>query len=417
MKRSLGIITAAIFSLSVIAAPVFAESQEELQQQLDATNQRKAEAQYKVDTTKNTIADIEAELTKADAEIDKIEGTIDSLDQKIDELGDNMAKTKTELAKVEKQEAEQEEALKERLRVMYMYGNEGYLEILFSSTDFADFIAKADMMRSIIEADKATAKALEDTRNTIQDKKDTIEQDQIETASAKEEQEEALVSQEDIKAQKNELIAKNQELVDSYEAEVAAEEEAAESIKADMDRLLAEAQARAEAEAAARAEQERQNSQSSSGGGSSSDSGSSESSGGSGAVSPSSGWTLPLPGNYNITSVYGWRIHPIFGEGRGHEGIDIGASSGTPIHAVGNGTVILSEYYGGYGECIILDMGNGYQTLYGHMSSRAVYVGQTVSQGDVIGYVGSTGWSTGPHLHFGVYSGSTSCDPFDFLPY
>ena len=385
MKKLTGIIMTCIFVFSIIVMPVFAEeTQESLQQQLDAANQRKAEAQYKVDTTKNTIAGIEEEMEKANEQIEKISGTIAGLDQKISELNDNMIKTKEELKTVEVQEKQQEEDLKERIRVMYMYGNEGYLEVLFAAQDFADFIARADMMRSVMEADKATAKALEETRITIQDKKAAIEADQIETEAAKAEQQVALDEQEAIKAQKSELIAQNQALVDTYEAEVAAEEQAAASIKADMDQLIADSQAQA----------------------------------GSGStVSPSSGWMLPIPGNYNITSVYGWRIHPIFGEGRGHDGIDIGASTGTPIHAVGNGRVILSEYYGGYGECVILDMGDGYQTLYGHMSSRAVSVGQSVAQGEVIGYVGSTGWSTGPHLHFGVYSGSTSYDPFDFLPY
>ncbi|MGI6108930.1 MAG: peptidoglycan DD-metalloendopeptidase family protein [Eubacteriaceae bacterium] len=130
----------------------------------------------------------------------------------------------------------------------------------------------------------------------------------------------------------------------------------------------------------------------------------------------STGWYWPLDGIYDITSLFGYRIHPIFGTGSGHEGLDIGASSGTPIKSCGDGTVILAGENGGYGNCVIIQQDNGYQVYYGHQSAIAVSEGQRVAQGDVIGYVGSTGWSTGPHLHLGVLSGGEFVDPMNFYP-
>ena len=113
----------------------------------------------------------------------------------------------------------------------------------------------------------------------------------------------------------------------------------------------------------------------------------------------------PVPSCTIITSVFGYRIHPIYGDERFHSGVDIGAQYGAAIVAADSGTVCVCGWVGGYGNCIRIDHGNGYYTLYGHMDSMCTSYGATVNKGDVIGYVGSTGNSTGPHLHFEICSG------------
>ena len=120
-----------------------------------------------------------------------------------------------------------------------------------------------------------------------------------------------------------------------------------------------------------------------------------------------------------ITSPYGYRVNPVSGIYKLHAGCDVGASYGSAIYAAASGTVILASWNGGYGNCVMINHGNGYTTLYGHMSSIAVSVGQTVSMGQTIGYVGSTGNSTGPHLHFEVRSSATggTMDPMGFSYY
>jgi murein DD-endopeptidase MepM/ murein hydrolase activator NlpD len=107
----------------------------------------------------------------------------------------------------------------------------------------------------------------------------------------------------------------------------------------------------------------------------------------------------------------GNRYHPIFSEWRYHSGMDIGASYGSSVIASDSGTICYCGEKGGYGNCIMIDHGNGYYTLYGHLSGYAVSYEQTVTKGQTIGYVGSSGWATGPHLHFEIRSGSTALDP------
>jgi len=128
-----------------------------------------------------------------------------------------------------------------------------------------------------------------------------------------------------------------------------------------------------------------------------------------------SDYIWPSDSCYIVTSVYGDRIHPVSGVNKHHNGIDIGAAFGTNVLASAGGTVILSEYYSGYGNCIIIDHGNGYTTLYGHMSQLNVTVGTTVIQGQVIGLVGSTGTATGPHIHFEVSLNGERTDPLEYF--
>jgi murein DD-endopeptidase MepM/ murein hydrolase activator NlpD len=124
---------------------------------------------------------------------------------------------------------------------------------------------------------------------------------------------------------------------------------------------------------------------------------------------------MALPVQGSLTSGFGFRVHPIFGIQKMHTGIDLAASSGTPISAASDGTVIFAGWYGGYGRCAILAHGTNFATLYGHTSQLMVTVGQQVKRGQIIAAVGSTGFSTGPHLHFEVRFNGTPTNPMDFL--
>lgn len=118
----------------------------------------------------------------------------------------------------------------------------------------------------------------------------------------------------------------------------------------------------------------------------------------------------------NITSYFGWRIHPVSGDWRFHDGVDFGYDYGTPIYALKGGTVAYAAEYGGYGNCVIINHADGLHTLYGHCGSLDAYAGEEVAQGQIIAYVGSTGVSTGPHLHLSVWTDSDGyIDPIDFL--
>ncbi|MDH3755606.1 MAG: M23 family metallopeptidase, partial [Acidimicrobiia bacterium] len=134
------------------------------------------------------------------------------------------------------------------------------------------------------------------------------------------------------------------------------------------------------------------------------------------ALPPEGGPTSFIwPVNGTVVSTFGFRIHPIFGTERFHSGIDINAGSGVPIAATAAGVVITAGWMDGYGNTVIINHGGGVTSLYGHQSALAVSVGGSVGQGEVIGYVGSTGWSTGPHLHFEIRIDSSPVDPLGFL--
>ncbi len=376
-------IVAMIVTLGMLISPVNAAS---LSEQLAESNKKQADAQYQIDMTQNTIAGIEAEIGKANQEMSRITGVIDNINAEIAVLEANIAKTQEELNIAEAKRKEQEEAMNERVRTMYMYGNGSMLEFLFTSSDFADFVTKVDMSRYIIESDKASLDALAETKKIIDEKKTKIEADRLQTVAKKTEQETALAQQQEIKAQKDSLIAQNQAVIAEYRAVVDAEAANAANIQAQIRQMMASA------------------------GGSTT--------GGATTFIPSNGtYQWPCPGYYPSADddFFGTRLHPIWGDYRTHYGVDMAAPSGTPILAMGNGSVLSAGWNGGYGNCVIVDLGNGIQAMYAHMSGFAVSAGQTVNKGDVVGYVGSTGDSTGAHLHFGVLSGGSFVDPLGYF--
>jgi murein DD-endopeptidase MepM/ murein hydrolase activator NlpD len=380
-KKVSSLFLTAVVILSMVSPAVSAAT---LDEQLEESQQKQADAQYQVDQTQSTIDGIEAEITKANEEMTRIGGVIDGLNTEIAALEEKINKAQAELEVIQDKLDEQENAMGERVRTMYMYGNGSILEFLFNATDFSDFITKVDMSRYIVESDKDSMDALEATQTEIDEKKKSIEADRQSVVDKKTEQETALNEQESIKAQKDELLAQNQALIEEYKAIVDAEAANAADIQSQIQAALQQQ----------------------------------ASSGASYSFTPTEGtYQWPVPGYYPSADddFFGTRLHPIWGTYLTHYGVDCGAPSGTPIHAMGNATVISAGWNGGYGNCVVIDLGNGIQALYGHMSSVAVSAGQTVSKGDVVGYVGSTGDSTGPHLHFGVLLNGSYVDPLGYF--
>ncbi|MBC3797109.1 murein hydrolase activator EnvC family protein [Acetobacterium tundrae] len=417
-----GIITGSLV-LAFLAVPVNATS---LTEQLAQSSARQAAAKYQVDMTQNTIDGIQTEISKVNTQVSQISGQIDSINTDISGLEANITKTQGELAIAEAKKAEQEAAMSDRVRTMYMYGNGSVIEFLFSSTDFSDFVTKVDMSRYIIQADKDSLNALEETKKVIDEKEQSIQADRLKTVEKKTEQEAALSQQEDVKAQKDQLLAQNQTVLTEYQAIEDSEAATSSDIENQIQAYYA-AQA-------AQAAQVAQNNTASSGSTDNSSSGSdntgnssgdgTESGGGNtgstdngGSTAPpiySSGYQWPCGGE--ITSLFGNRDDPLSpGTIRYHSGVDIGASYGAAIACAGNGTVISAGWNGGYGNCVIVDIGNGLSAVYGHMSSISVSGGDTVSMGQTLGAVGSTGDSTGAHCHFEMRLYGTAVDPYNYF--
>lgn len=411
-KKILSIILAMVLLLLSFAGSVLAQSDEELEQQKKAATKAKEAAQYQVDMTQNTIEGIEAEIAKADTEIGKIEDEISGLKSEIESLNNQKGEAEVKLKESESKLAEQEEYMKKRIKAMYMFGNDGYLQVLFSSSGFSDLLAKVDMVKAVIKADRVTADAYEATIQEVNVRKEEIETATVKTKEAKESQEVSLAAQANIRKQKDELLAKNEEILVAHQSEV--NEQQAIFDAADNE-LLARAEAR-EAEAARiRAEKEAEATASQGGSGGSG----SESSGGSPAPAPapSNGLIWPISSQYHPRYWDDWfgdRVSPGGIGSSYHLGVDMAADYGTPVWAAANGVVTHAGWNGGYGNCVMISTNYG-TVLYGHLSSIYVSEGQYVTQGQTVGGVGSTGNSTGDHLHLGLMINGGFVDPMGYM--
>jgi len=394
MKKNFLVLTVVFLCFAMILPTVFASSESDLEAQKDAAQQAKEEAQYQVDQTQDTIDGIKTELANADAAIDTLESEIDTLNQQIDDTKVQIEDLEADLAEAEDKKTEQEAAMEERARVMYMYGNEGYAEVLFSSENFADLISKIEMVQNIMQADKDMAAQLKAIVDEIGEKQTAIEAKQADLQTQQDGATAKLDEQQDIKAQEDELLAKNQDLMNEYAAEVKAQEDALTALDQQLNQIQAQANAPTVVS-------------------------SSSSSSSSGSSSSSTGMIWPLPSDYypgrygEDDDFYGARIDPYTGSYSFHDGVDCAAPTGTSVWATANGVVAYASVYGGYGNCIMIDTAYG-RTLYGHLSAIYVSVGQSVSQGQTVGAVGSTGWSTGSHLHFGVSINGSFVNPLNY---
>ena len=388
-KKRLCIFIVVLFLFSIGVPTVLAATEEELEIQKEAANEELEASQYQVDLTQNTIEGIETEIAKAEAEVRNLTKQVSELLDKIRQLESELETAEQELEKIELQRDQQKSEMEERLRVMYMYGNEGYVEVLFSSENFADFITKVDIIASIARADQDLYNDLVVMEEDIREKKLGIETNKAETEAAKAEVDVAIAAQEDIKAQQDQLLAQNQEILAAFQAEMEVHSAEIAQIESELAEIARE-----------KALEE----------GLAPDYGSSSES--------SNGYIWPTPTSYLITDYFGPRESPGGIGSTNHMGLDIGASYGEPIVAVASGVVTLARYYGGFGNSVMIAHDTGMITISAHMSQINVYDGEYVSQGEVIGYVGSTGNSTGPHLHIGFMdSGWNYTDPLNYLPY
>lgn len=338
---------------------------------------------------------------------------------------------------------EQLELYKKRLRSMEENGQfNTYMNVLLGAKDFEDLLSRVDVLTEIMENDKRLEQRYKDTRDEAIRVKAEYEKLNVELEEKKAELEAEVEQLKKEIAEADEMIAEIQKDIDKYTAlyNAAAASEAAvmnkiNNILAEI--AAAEEAARKEAEEAAKREEEEKNNQSQVGSGVT-DNGSTGSGGegegvtdnGSGSEQPADptpapptnnsvstgSYIWPTPNSRLITSLYGNRMHPILGYERYHSGVDINGSVGDPVVAADGGTVILSSYDpGGYGNYLVISHGGGRTTLYAHMSSVAVGVGTVVKQGQTIAYVGSTGLSTGPHLHFEIAVNGSRHDPLSYL--
>ena len=358
-----------------------------IQQQVNQQNAAKADAETVIGSVSEQLRQIEEQLRQATAEL----GTIK--EQRV-AVENDITLNERQLAEAQKRLEGRESVFYKRVRDIYINGRLSYLDVVLGSKDFSDFANRLEVLKRIIDSDITLINEIKKERADIEAHKQKLEADR---AKLVELEKAALAKQAEIeqkKAERNVVLQKAQN--DRATAMQAIEELNASS--AQVSAMLKERQAARAAAAAAAAA-------------------AAQSSGGQGA---SDNWVqgtgqLGWPVSGEITSPYGYRVHPIWGTTIYHSGIDIGVDEGTPVHAADGGVVVWSGWMGGYGYAVVIDHGNGLSTLYGHNSELAVDEGQSVAKGQVISYAGSTGNSTGPHVHFEVRVNGDPVDPMGYL--
>lgn len=304
---------------------------------------------------------VSEDLAKVKEDIKALQPKVDAIEEEVSAANAKVVDIETQILQKQQEMQEREDGLNERLRVMYKNGSVGYIDILLNSGSISELIYNLEMIQKIYQNDMSVLKNLE------------TEQEELEAIEAQ--------------------LIEEKSVLDSKKAEYDSQMDEMNTLKSELeyaeDQLLIEAQSLAA---------QLQN-----------------------MVNPDTeyvggAYVWPAPSTRYVTSLFGWRIHPIFNTWKYHSGVDIAGSTGDPILASASGTVIMSQWYGGYGECVIIDHGGGLTSLYGHMSQRSVSVGQQVTSGQTIGLMGSTGWSTGPHLHLEFAVNGELVDALDYVP-
>jgi len=381
------------------------------QSELNAAKQAAEDARKAADAADAIADELKAETEALDQQLSTLESAVRELDPKIaeatartnqlilqvDDLRAAISLKENSIAETAAEFEHQQGILSDNMTSSYKQGAFFYLDLLLDAKDFSDLIARTTLVQRVMDHNNDIAEVLADTKQDLEQQKADLDDDLEAVSTLRAEAQAVEASLRSLQSQRQVKVDAQENIYDQKAALYEESEANAARLKA-----IAEAE---EAESR-RIENELKNGSSS----------------GSGQYNGVMAW--PVPGFYRVSSPFGYRIHPIFGTRKLHTGIDIGRNlspaqsiDGAAIVATGDGEVIHASYSSGYGNMVMIDHGNGVVSLYAHQRSGGirVSVGQQVSKGDRIGTVGSTGYSTGPHLHFEIRVNGTPVDPMDYL--
>lgn len=355
--------------------PALADELEQKQQELNSVQQQAEEQQRRAERARLRERSVSEQLRVIQGELSAAQNEFDAVNDQLVQTEEQI-QANTELsARLVKQLEAQTKVLHRRMRDIYKNGQVNYIDVLFGAKDFNDFVSRMDILKKILAYDNALIKGTKADRAALEKAQAQLETDKVK-----------IVELRKVAAAKRDLVsARRQERQGVLNA-------------ATYERETAERAYRELIETSKQIEQMIRRIQS-----------------GEKNIGGSTG-TMLWPAEGEITSPFGWRVHPIFGTQRLHTGIDIGADYGDTVRAADGGAVIHADWMGGYGYAVIIDHGNGISTLYAHNSQLLVSEGQMVAKGQAISRVGSTGYSTGPHLHFEVRQNGSPVNPLNFLP-
>ena len=313
------------------------------------------------------------------------EGLLDEFSERLREIRTELSLAKSRHEVVRRQVRESRERLKRkrralgyRLREIELEGSASYLQVLLHAKTFTQFLVNGEYLQRVVDSQKKLIEAVKREREILEQRREAAQRTVNEIRSLEDDFRSKVSDLGKIQDKQAELLSRLQVHRKRLQTYVSGLEHSSQELE---DRLQAIIRSRGAAL---------------------------------GPIIPGTGrFIYPVSGP--ITSPFGYRVHPVTGTTRFHSGLDFGVEFGTPIRCADNGVVIHADWYGGYGNCVIVQHSNGLSTLYGHQSKILVKQGDTILQGQVLGLVGSTGMSTGPHLHFEVRQSGTPVDPLGYL--
>jgi len=387
VKKAARLLTTLLLALTLSAAqftPVLAAVTQAdidaLKSNATALDGKKKELEEKLDALADDKSQALERKKLLDERVSNTSAQIQNVEAQIADYNALIAQTEAELIEAQAQEAAQYELFCTRVRAMEERGNISYWSVLFKAESFTDMLGRLDVVNEIMDSDQAVIDQLKALQEEIAAKKAMLEGSKAECEAAKAD---LVKKKSELDAQRNEAIA----LVNEIKSNESEYKSSLSALEQEEERILAEIVAMSKK----LAEQEAKK--------------------GKNQKSNPGGYIWPVDSRY-ITSTVGGRNSPGGVGSTNHKGTDIGRVGYTSqIYAAKAGTVIVSQYSSSYGNYVVVSHGSGNTTLYGHMSSRKVEVGQYVNQGDVLGITGSTGNSTGPHLHFEITENGQRINP------
>lgn len=372
-----------------LTIPVYAKTIKEVQTDKSELQEKKKRAQAKAEALEVKKADLAKDIAKVDQELGVLDHRITRLQKDVKKLKIQLKNTKKNLKNAKISEGKQYDSMKLRIKYMYENGETALLDILFQAKSFSDLLNRSEYIAKISKYDHNMLVRLENTRKEINQRETELQEQLIKITDLNNqlavEQQSLVVKSKDQQDKMQEyttMISQTKDSIKEYEDDIKKQEDLIRDLE------------KANREKEKQEKTENNNNQSPYTGG-------------------QLGW--PVPASRTITSLFGYRIHPITGESKLHNGIDIAAPIGTSIVAAESGTVILSAYSSTAGNWIIIDHGKGIVTVYMHNTSNLVSAGTRVNKGQHIANMGSTGTSTGSHLHFAVRLNGTYVNPMTYL--
>lgn len=395
-KRKITTVALALGCCMLAVFPAFATKSS-----LDTAKQKKTAIEQEKKRAEATLKNLEALKGDAVRYVAELDVTLEALGEELSKLSDDIEtkeaeieQTKSELAEAEIAAEEQYASMKLRIKYMYEKGDSSYVDLLLEARSLSELMNKAEYISKISEYDREKLDEYEATREQIAQAKMVLETEHEELLGLQEQTEAKQTSVEELMAAKQAEIKSVESKISAAENEVSeyakdlkAQEDSIKAIEAELKRKEEEAKKKAETSGTTYKTQSIGNIK----------------------------FIWPCPASGRITSKFGSRTSPTAGASSNHKGIDIGAPTGSDIVAAAAGEVVISTYSYSAGNYVMINHGGGVYTVYMHASKLLCKVGETVKQGQVIAKVGSTGYSTGPHLHFGVRLNGTYVNPSQYV--